>query len=67
MCYVPSIAVFCSETIECIIIIIIIIIHLLQDVYTYVTGTNNVAMVYNITSIMWLQLMLRIAQHGCFL
>jgi hypothetical protein len=49
------------------IIIIIIIIHLLQGVYTYMTGANNVAMVYNITSILWLKLMVRIAQHGSFL
>ena len=52
MCDVPSIAVFCSESIECfpgiiiiiiiIIILIIIDISIMQGIYTYIPETNHV-------------------------
>jgi hypothetical protein len=62
MCAVPSIAVFCDESIECFpviifIIIIIITISFMQGIYTYIPETNHVPKEYNVAAILSLLFM----------
>ena len=62
MCDVPSTAVFCSESIEYLPIIIsniiiIIIISFMQGIYTYIPETNSVPTEYSVAAILLLLFM----------